>query len=156
MSVYHKLTAFFLICLMGVASATSQAGLRYCLCLQTVFVGDCGCSELVSAGSCTRASADSCGCSGCAKNEKAAAEMSLSKDCSVDLSLKLDDFISAKGKQLISKSFSVRLGFVSPSNTPDFLVPARRISVHGTRGSPPPFLGVSSVPLFLRHSVFLI
>jgi hypothetical protein len=154
--MYRKLTALFLICLMAVASATSQAGLRYCLCLHTVFVGDCGCSELVSVGNCPRASADSCGCSGCSQNEEVAAEISLCNDCSVDLSLKLDDYTSAEGKQLISKSSFASLGFVSPSNATGFLVPARRISVHGTRGSPPPFLAVSSVPLFVRHSVFLI
>lgn len=155
----RKLTALFLILLMTVASATSQVGLRYCFCLETVFVGDCECAELFSTGDSTRASAessDACDCSGCAQNEKKVAEISLCNDCSVDVPLQTDDFASARGEQILSKSFPLVLGFISPSNTADFLAPARRSSVHGTRGSPTPFVAVSAVPLFIRHSVFLV
>lgn len=155
----RKLTALFLILLMTVASATSQAGLRYCFCLETVFVGDCECAELFSTGDSTGASAessDACDCSGCAQNEKTVAEISSCNDCSVDVPPQPDDFASARGEQIPSKSFPLFLGFISPSNTADFTAPARRISVHETRGSPTPFIAATAVPLFIRHSVFLV
>lgn len=154
----RKLTALFLFSLMMVATATSQAGLRYCLCLETLFVGECECSELVSAGDCPRTftkAGDSCECSGCEISEEPTAETSLRNDCLIDLTFQMGDFSGAAGGDGIGKSASVDLGVIFSSYSTEFSAPARCSSSNGTRG-PPPCRVVSPVPLFIRHSVFLV
>ena len=42
----QKLTATLLLFLMMAASATSQAGVKYCLCFQSVFVDACPCLQI--------------------------------------------------------------------------------------------------------------
>lgn len=153
----RKLTATFLFFLMMVASAT-QAGLRYCLCLETIFVSDCECSELVSAGDCSGAStktSDSCECSRCEQIGETTAEASLCDDCSIDLRLQIDDYTGAAGAEGTGKSASVDVGVIFSSYSADIPATVRKGSIYGTRG-PPPYKVVPSVPLFIRHSVFLV
>lgn len=61
----RKLTALVLLSLMMVVTATSHSGVRYCLCLQTIFVGDCQCDQLVSSGDCSRESTEEGDCCEC-------------------------------------------------------------------------------------------
>ena len=154
----RKFTATALFCLMMVITATSQTGLRYCLCLQTVFVGDCDCEDLIPSDSCAKVSPKTSCCCACEEQdlcEEHTAEISLCDDCSVDLTLQLDDFTTAVSLKIEGKLSAATPSFTSPPFQIEIPTSISHRSTNRTRG-PPAYLVVSPVPLFIRHSVFLV
>jgi len=154
----RKLTALVLLGLMMVVTATSQASVRYCLCLQTVFVSDCECHEPVSAGSCSRKNAEAngpCNCSEIDSDDGKSTGISLSEDCVIDLTVAIGDYPNSKEFAVSGKISSASLLVFSPSSKVDIPTFVRNYSLTGTRG-PPRLLMAPPVPLFLRHSVFLV
>lgn len=150
----RKLTATVLFCLMMVATATSQAGLRYCLCFHTVSAGDCECEELVEAGICPLGNEKSPDL-GLGQEKKDSSLLSYEDPCSSALSAVLGEYLQLQNPQILAKNSAPTLTYISSGYQDDLPSPKLNSSVNGTRGSPP-YLAISSVPLFLRHSVFLI
>jgi hypothetical protein len=153
----RKGTALILLWLMTVVVATSQPGLSYCLCLQTVFVGECECVDLIHEGTCSRV-CDEAPCDCCSQDSSRHDDVPSSpcQDCSLQLQLDLDDFVGAdsiptpshEGFELMS--CPVQLREVD-------IVSSLKNSIHGIRGSPPPIAGlIPSISLRVRYSVFLV
>lgn len=156
----HKFTALILSCLMLVLATTSQVGLSFCLCEKTMFVGDCPCAP-----SSTKSSNDhqtnqcSSGC--CTKEIKhltttQAADTPPCNNCIVSLDWKLDqctpqlslDFKTSPESQL-NPTFLIGATETAP-------LPNTSLQAIEIRGSPPPLATSPTVPLYIRHSVFLI
>lgn len=139
---------------MMVATATSQVGLRYCLCFHTVSAGDCECEELVEAGICPLGNEKSPDLE-LGQEKKNSSLLSFDDPCSSALSAALGYFLILENPQISGKNSAHSFALISPSYQDGPPSPKFNSSVNGTRGSPP-YLAISSVPLFLRHSVFLI
>jgi len=156
-----KLTASVLLGLMMVVTATSQAGVRYCLCLQTILIGDCACHELVSPEKRPGKGADAGGCCECTAKggsiavEKQEAENPLGNDCCIKLTVEINDFTTSGGLEFSAKFSPTPVLISSPSSEIGIPAVVRNCSLNQTRG-PPRLSVVPSVPLFLRHSVFLV
>lgn len=151
----NKITAAFLLWVMTMTAAMSQPGLRFCLCLNEVFVGECECVDLISEGTCPIN--DACSSGSCSPDDdsgQATAEM-ISLGCLIDLFVSLEDFAPTGSRD--ANEGSERTGdFSSLPATGKYLLPTTPPSlVYGSRG-PPCDVIAPSVPLFIRHSVFLV
>ena len=152
----RKITALCLLSLMMVVAATSQGGLHYCLCLDEFYAGDCNCClESVEADSCD---ADSCS-SHCQEQLDSGAKDSERQcetgDCSVTLSLELDDHVYSGFNLSLVGGCENCSPFQSPDSGLKFglqLISAK----NGKRGPPGAEYCPDSVPLRIRHSVFRI
>ncbi|MFT6861609.1 MAG: hypothetical protein ACJAVK_000161 [Akkermansiaceae bacterium] len=154
----RKFTASVLICLMMAVTATSQTGLRYCLCFQTIFVGDCDCEKQIPSDRCAGVSPETSCCCACSEEdhpEEEVAEISLCNNCTVNLTLQLDHFTTAVHSEIMGKLSPATSSFPSPLYQIEIPTSIRHCSTYRTRG-PPPYTVVSLVPLFIRHSVFLV
>ena len=147
----HKFTATILSCLMLVVATTAQVGLNYCLCAQTVFAGDCPCALVAE-----EPVKDGCdSCSNC--SEESTSEESIPcDDCNVTIDWELDQCVPQTGSSLkVASSFSIDadclVGEILLLEATDRFTDSVK-----ARGSPPPCLTSPTVPLYVRHSVFLI
>ena len=142
--------------LMLVGVATSQPGLSYCLCIQKVFVGECECLDLIPEGACSRVSGEgSCDCSSQDISEIDEAPSNTGQDCSLSLSMELDNFVGVDSIQTHSRDGAAPMASPWQFGETDGAF-SLRSSIYGIRGSPP-FVGlIPSVPLRVRYSVFLV
>ena len=150
----RKLTATILFALMTLIVITSQHGVNYCTCLKEFSVGDCGCVENKATESCCSHSDHSESCS--TENlSQASGSLCDSSGCLISLFIETPDFLNsyqefgAAGKN--GNGTSARIE--DPNLTLSaFFLP----SSSGNRGPPRTVAFSESVPLFIRHSVFLI
>ena len=151
-----KLTATLLLFLMMAASATSQAGVKYCLCFHSVFVDACPCVQISHSDHDCEDQDEHC-CSDCGNHQQETPTKTFQcLDCIVDLSIKIGDCTTPSIEDPSSKK--------SPSNSPISESPDPEGNqsspvdnrAHEARGSPPPQLAVRPLPLFIRHSTFLV
>lgn len=143
---------------MTLVVATSQPGLRYCLCLNEVYLSECGCmdrsdndfhlhtsqtsghqSEFLLANETVASAKIDCSCD----------------DCSVSLAADNSDFVSI--------DHSLSQNYRDLSDSKNFNTDSRvmsllqlRTKIHGVRGSPCLTGLIPSVPHRLRFSVFRI
>lgn len=154
--MFRKFGAVFLFLLMVVAVATAQRGLRYCLCLDELFVGGCECASLVDSSVCP----NSCSCDpeDCCSDESKEDGFEFSENsptCFIDLFWDLGQYSGASSE---TPNLSSSIGSVGPSFfTEPFQLnlQSRQVS-NGVRGPPDPPAVDYSVPIFIRHSVFLV
>lgn len=156
--MFRKLTAATLLWLMTLVVATSQPGLRYCLCLHEVYLSGCTCANMPDGESCPhadRSSEDSSKSFSASDSDHLSLLDCSCEDCSVSLAVDGNDYIltdhlSAHDfrDHAASKSFPANLEVVSPLQL--------RTSIHGIRGSPPRPGLIPSVPHRLRFSVFRV
>lgn len=152
----RKVTAICLLFLMMVAAATSQAGLRYCLCLEEIYVADCNCCfELANTNSCVSEACSSCS----QEQEKSTLVDSVCQcdtgDCSIALSLDLDDYFNPS----VNYSSSDKGDNYSSPQSSGLVVKPYSKSVraeNGKRGPPVEQPFPEPEPVRIRHSVFLI
>lgn len=140
----RKITALVLVTLIVMTSFMSELGLRYCLCLDKVFVGQCECLDVTVPDNCSsfNETPDACtpSCShGCS-------EATSTEDCIVDLAFNLDNCVPS----------DIAYQYIALNSRTTIPTPTYRRPPNGTRGSPPTLLVVSSVPIYVRHLVFLV
>lgn len=150
--MFQKLTALLLFCLMTVASATAQAGPRYCLCFDTIYLGSCACELPSPDPEAPETCCHSCGEAAEKQTEDPDLAAFVPHHCSVELALHLEQFTFAHPQDLSKKSSDLDPAVVTPEHQA-FKISSHR-SPRQTRGPPPPL--PATVPLFLRHSVFLV
>lgn len=152
----QKLTATLLLFLMMAASATSQAGVKYCLCFQSVFVDACPCVQIShSDHDCEDEDEDFCSDCGNHQQENPTKTFQC-LDCVVDLSIKIGNYTTPSSEDPSSKkspSYNPISQSPDPEGNQSSPVDNR---AHEARGSPPPQLAVRPLPLFIRHSTFLV
>lgn len=153
----RKGTTLIMFWLMTVVVATSQPGLNYCLCLETIFVGECECIDLVNEGTCSRASDEGpCDCSSQDSTEIREEIFTPCQDCILSLRLELDDFVGVDSIQTPSHEGFELVPLPNKAGEIDIAFSLKN-SIHGIRGSPPAVTGlVPSVSLRVRYSVFLV
>lgn len=153
----QKGIALILLWLMTVVVAVSQPGLRYCLCIHEISVGECQCPGTVHQEGCTSACDDgSCDCSSRDTSGPEDQTCFFNLDCSVILQMELADFLGSSPHQNISLDGPDSPSFPIPFVTLDCR-PLLHGFVHEIRGSPPPLAKLGpSVPLRVRYSVFLV
>lgn len=141
-----KIIALALLCLMIAVTAFSQTNLSYCLCARAIVLNQCPCTETPEFSKYS------------SKIEKAHTEARFTNcgSCMVDLSVQLDSYISAATTDQTSKAVQSDLETHSQNTELTFVSSKPPISDQDTRGSPAPLQYPSAVPLFLRHSVFLV
>lgn len=155
----RKITASVLFLLMTVVVATSQPGLRYCLCLEEVFFSNCECDTLVDDDECqnTLREENLDSDSFASKEDRTVESLYCTcEDCSTALSLNMEDHITGVGSVPFEslKAIDLQLPAVIPDTINSLL--SLRSSILGIRGSPP-FVGlIPSEPLRVRYSVFLV
>lgn len=145
----RKLTGSLLLCLMMVMTITSQAGVMYCLCLETVSLGKCSCDTPTEKSEPTTCS-DHC----CDEGEALSGDVAEDCGCTVELELDIDDFVlidvTDRSEQRAAADADLSAGdrsVISPS--------AAFASSIASRA--PPCVPISaSVPIYLQHSVFRI
>lgn len=162
----RKLTAIVLFSLMVVVTATSHSAVRYCLCQEALFVGDCACHPSISPDSTDACSATSAGdndcCSECPEKDseegesKKEAQTFQSHDCSIVLFIEIDQFTISEAPGPSKKQPTSSFLINSPGPETALSISDLNRSLNGTRGPPPLLAMTPSVPLFLRHSVFLV
>lgn len=142
----RKLTGLFLLCVMTTVLALEHPALKYCLCEEEFLIDDCVCpAELV-------VNVDTC----C--GEQAAPECKthgVTDDCIVSLEMDLGDFVHLSEFKLSERSdyevFIPVLNFAEDFMLSEWLL-ADLPDIRGSPEPPPP----SVVPLYVRHSVYLI
>lgn len=153
----QKLTAAFLLWMMSMTVVMAQPGLRYCLCVNEIFLGDCKCSETSDPEPAPSSCCSHCG--ECASHATPTTKLQICSnpgDCTVDLFMDLGDYSSPSPPDLQSSPDKF---LKSPPYLPaTSLVPSKifRDAAHHVRGPPPPSHSIRLVPLFLSHSVFLL
>lgn len=153
----RKLTAALLLWMMSMTVVMAQPGLRYCLCAHEIYLGECWCSKPDSTNPAPPTC--SCECGECESSQPPGSgheACALSRGCSLDLFLLLDEFsipspsdLSYKSENTLKPSAQLPRASLAPS-----LVV--RDFDHDVRGPPPPLRIGPSMPLFLRHSAFLL
>lgn len=147
----HKLTALIQLPLMAVVVATSQPGLNYCPCLEELCVGSCECSKEPSPNASCSTSCDSDSCSDIEIAEANIPECS-SSDCLVSILFETEDFVNFVHEvRPTGDDGGQSSSFPSASD-----LTLRTVSLCRQRGPPRTVAFPYSVPLFIRHSVFLI
>lgn len=161
--MFKKFAAVIQLTLMFVVVATSQPSLSYCLCADEFYLGDCVCHVNV-----TDADASSKGCSeGCCSHStkeasdsneptKLALHTQPCTNCLVDLSLSVDDFILASVESAKKNDTTLLTHGIIHSVNSLATKSTFSASIHAIRGSPPSIRNGHSVPLFVRHSAFLL
>jgi len=150
--VAKKLTGIFLFCVMTMVVALEIPAVKYCLCMDSFVMLDCACEvepvEVTEEPTC----ASSC----CAAAEPASEPVCKThgekQDCMLSFTMDLGDYHQGAGFEFSPVSPFVTLPPVDYVLVDSF-VPEQ---VCHTRGSPVPPPPLSSVPLFVRHSVFLL
>lgn len=145
----QKITASLLIALMVLITMTRYQGVNYCLSQKDFFLFDCPASDSTS-------KVDSCEhCASCGDN---IGEPKINKisalDCCLELSLDSDNnWLEAENIRI--SEFKL--------NQPNLVwyddMTLKLVNVHssfGARGPPSYLLQSPSVPLYIRHSIFLI
>ena len=152
----RKITALCLFFVMLVVTATSKSGLRYCLCLEEIYAGDCNCClDFVNASTCISEA-----CTSCSQEEEKSLAVNSSSlcdgtDCSVALSFDLGDYFNPSVNYSLSDSSEHRSSLQSPGLVVNPYSKSIRVA-NGKRGPPIEFTIPEAVPLRIRHSVFLI
>lgn len=162
--MFRKLTAVIQLMLMLVVVATSQPSLSYCLCAHEFHVGDCPCNQEVTGGNdelLTTSEHSTCSKGCCSQqSEKTETQPSFQpqpcNDCVVNLSIDVDDY--TLGSVVINKGSCDHLDTPDCANAVDLLITNNTFdtSIYGIRGSPLSSLRAQSVPLFVRHSAYLL
>ncbi len=146
----QQLTALILSCLMLVVSATSQVGLRFCLCEKTMFMSECPCEEAPNVDV-----ASSCSCSESCDDPVTETEYPCD-DCDLTIVLEFDECVPQWGSDFKVSSEILDLPFQSFVLSEILSPKANEILLLEVSRGPPPGLLRASTPLYLRHSVFLI
>lgn len=152
----HQLTAAVLLALMTLVTATSQQGLNYCVCLEEVLVGSCECP--VETQDTTEPCCSHLDHSETCDDQDSAGNHTLkcgSRDCLVSLYFETDDFQNSIQELRVSPENS---GDISSSQSDhsfalSAVFPCKANEKRGPPGREP---FPTSVPLFVRHSVFLL
>ncbi|MGJ8655785.1 MAG: hypothetical protein ACSHX6_04975 [Akkermansiaceae bacterium] len=153
----HKFTALILSCLMLVLATTSQVGLNFCLCDKIMFLGDCPC-ELTT----MEPSSDQCtSCNGCSNKSTPpstlhTSDISPCDNCVVSLDWELDQCVPQPSVDFKTSPDSLLNALYFVANTTTSVTPNAFLQPVEIRGSPPELMACPSVPLYIRHSVFLI
>ena len=150
--VAKKLTGIFLFCVMIMVVALKFPAVKYCLCMESFVMLDCAC-EVDSAAV---AEEPTCSSNCCASAEPASEPICKiqgeKQDCMLSFTMDISDYRQGAGFE-----FSPVRPIAMPPPVDyvlvDCFVPEQ---VCRTRGSPVPPPPLSSVPLFVRHSVFLL
>jgi len=161
----RKITALVLFCLMMVATATSQPGLRYCLCLNEFFITDCECADSCALEeipeshdneSCT----DHCDMVSQEASSENSSVLHAHSDCSRDIHFESNDFVESNNqvRSGTRDNHSKEISFSSVDLfSEESLACFLQSSIHGTRGSPSKVgINLPSLPLYKRFSVFLV
>lgn len=141
----QKVTASVLLWLMTMVVAMGQPGLRYCTCLHEIFIGDCHCFE---------------------ENEEALESLFFStsqkfgdiasSDCIKELSLKVEHSSANISQEIRDNAKEPLLQPLVVFSETHWFATSRRAAINITRGPPSAYLVDSTVPLYLRHLVFLV
>ncbi len=156
-------TAAILACLMLVVTTASHLGLSYCLCQDTVFLGECSCpAEVLPDNTALTPCCSSKKCSGDTDIvEKSTSEIQVTPctNCNIKLQWELDHcsihsltaFKTKSNSKLELKKHSANFSLAAIFKTPS-------LKIITTRGSPLDLTSAphSPVPHYIRHSVFLI
>jgi hypothetical protein len=152
----HQLTAAVLLVLMTLVTATSQHGLNYCACLEEVLVGNCECpveTKEATESCCSHLDhSETCDDHGSGGNHKFECD---SRDCLVSLYFETDDFQNSIQEFRVSpeKSGDASSSLSDHSFALSAVTPCKANEKRGPPGTEPL---PASVPLFARHSVFLL
>lgn len=152
----HKITASLLLTLIALVSTTMHQGVRFCKSQDEFFVIDCPCSGIGDneAGEYKKC----CDSSSCATTKSQSSQVTLNEsklpDCVIELSWGVEsDWLEAENIRLSEKKHQAA---VIHWSEPIQLKPERFTLNHSARG-PPSFPHITlPVPIFIRHSVFLI
>lgn len=146
--VTKQLTGIFLFCVMTIVVALETPALKYCLCDSSFVMSDCACEvELVTPENT---------CSSCCSDETVTAPDCKTEgdkeDCVLSFTMDLGEYYQGSNFEFSPLDTLVLLPPV------DFLLVDHFVpeAVHHTRGSPESPPPLASVPLFVRHSVFLL
>lgn len=161
----RQITASILLCLMMVATATSQPGLRYCLCLQEFFITDCECADSCALEETSESHDDELCTDHCNEvsqetSSKSSPLLDIHSDCSRDIYFGTTSFVESSNQVRSGsrnshpeEALSSFINFFSGDSLACFL----QSSIHGTRGSPSKVgINLPSLPLYKRFSVFLV
>jgi len=141
---------------MTVATATSQRGLNYCAHLGKIFVGDCD-DPKEDVSSCCSSSEGSGVCEQSDFEEEHNSEC-LPQRCLFALFFEMGDFVnSVQEIRDLSRGADDSSLDSSCFSELNFLFQAHFLSIDNGKRGPPSSAALSEpVPLFIRHSVFLI
>ena len=158
-TILAKLTATLLLTLMVAVAATSQGGVLYCHCLDTLTVGSCGCEVVDQVpkddhGG-TEVEEHSCHCHHEAEPVEKARPTAGPHDCNAKLFLALGKFCGT------SPSFPALDELSEGDNLSRAGWEDEALSFGTVEGSwscrpPPDHPRSQTVPLYLRHLVFLV
>ena len=165
----HKITAAILSCLMLVVATTSQLGLNYCLCEKIIFLGDCACATPTSQQTKSppnQASSSSCHCCPSTPEEPSSTSLTISPlpyapcgPCIVPLDWQLDDCPPQAAPDFKTNADSYLANTTPPATSITSPTTGTHPNIMEIRGSPPHATTNNTpptVPLYIRHSVFLI
>ena len=149
--VTKKLTGVFLFCVMTMVVALETPALKYCLCMESFIMMDCACEREPEEA----VEEPTCGSNCCATAEPASEAICKThgekQGCTLSFTMDLGDYHQGAGFEFSAVSPVAMLPPV------DYVLVESFVSEQVThiRGSPepPPLV---SVPLYVRHSVFLL
>lgn len=146
--VTKQLTGIFLFCVMTIVVALESPALKYCLCDSSFMVSDCACeAEVVTPES---------SCATCCSAEPVIAPDCKThgdkQDCVLSFTMDLGEYHQGSNFEFSPLD---TLAIQPPVDylLIDHFVPEQVQQTRGSPRSPPP---LTSVPLFVRHSVFLL
>jgi hypothetical protein len=142
----QKVTASILLWLMAMVVSMAQPGLRYCSCLEEIFFGECCFETELDDGAVDVLVPQTLGKIG---------EIA-SSDCSKDLYIAVEHSPANVAQEVRDKVDDVLPPPLSGPPETELPLLFRRVATNATRGPPPASPVVSTVPLYLRHSVFLV
>lgn len=158
-------TAAILACLMLVVTTTSHLGVGYCLCQDTVFLGECGCKIEATILENILAPCSCCSSKSCSSNtiavKKSTTEIQAAPctNCNVKLCWEIDRCPLHSLTEFKPKSnLSLELEDTSKNYALASIPVVPTLKKINTRGSPPDLTSApaSPVPLFITHSTYLI
>lgn len=154
--MFPRFTGALLLGLFALALSLSQAGLKYCVCIEEFFVGACACPSGVVVEAGPRDGGDSVEQGHCCSESisEEIASKSCPVDCDAELDLNLGEFTSPTLVELRIDSEDPEKELATASNSSSFSG-VKKASVSGnavTESSAPP----PREALYLRHSVFLV
>ena len=146
--VTKQLTGIFLFCVMTIVVALETPALKYCLCDSSFVMSDCACeAELVT----PETSCSSC-CSVEPVTKPDCKTHGEKEDCILSFTMDLGEYHQGSNFEFSPLDTLVLLPPVDYLLV-DHFVPEQVYHTRGSPESPPP---LASVPLFVRHSVFLL
>jgi hypothetical protein len=143
----RQLTGFFLLCVMTTVLALEHPALKYCLCEEEFLLSECVCPAEEEVMSC-----DTC----CGEKEIPVCKThGETDDCIVSLEMDLGDFVHLGEVKTPERSdYELFVPVFKDVEVLSFsqLLAVELPEIRGSPDPPPPSL----VPLYIRHSVYLI